>query len=150
MSGETTNNSASNNRLQTGGASKTVQDRVDAVTDKVGDALDRGRSGIAGSAQSAGDSLSADIAKLRDDIHAIQQTLAKFASDAGGEALDTAQSIGSAVRGAASDMASAAKEQTKTLTSEVESAARRHPLGTIGAALLAGVIIGMVSRRRRA
>jgi ElaB/YqjD/DUF883 family membrane-anchored ribosome-binding protein len=146
MSAETANTSANNNWSQTDGEMPCV----DTLKDKVGDALDRGKSGIAASAHSASDSLSADIAKLREDMAAIQQTLSKFASDAGGEAVNTAQSVGSAVSGAASEMASAAKKQAKTLASEIESAAREHPLGTIGAAVLAGIIIGKVSRGWRA
>jgi ElaB/YqjD/DUF883 family membrane-anchored ribosome-binding protein len=46
-------------------------------------------------------------------------------------------------------MASSAKEQAKTLVSKVENMARRNPLGTIGATLLAGVVIGMMSRGGR-
>jgi ElaB/YqjD/DUF883 family membrane-anchored ribosome-binding protein len=127
--------------------------RVDALKDDVANALDRGRANIAASASAAGDSLTADVAKLREDMAAIQQTLSKLAASAGGEAVKTAQSVGSAVASqvgdVASEMASTAKEQAKTLLSEVESMARRNPLGTVGATLLVGVIIGMMSRGGR-
>jgi hypothetical protein len=36
----------------------------------------------------------------------------------------------------------------KTFASEVETMTRRNPLGAIGATLLVGVIIGMMSRGR--
>jgi ElaB/YqjD/DUF883 family membrane-anchored ribosome-binding protein len=127
--------------------------RVDALKDNVADALDRGRSGIAASAGTAGDSLSTEVAKLREDMAAIQQTLSKFATSAGSEAFKTAQNVGSAVASqvgdVASEMASSAKEQAKTLVSEVENMARRNPLGTVGATLLVGIIIGMMSRGGR-
>jgi ElaB/YqjD/DUF883 family membrane-anchored ribosome-binding protein len=142
---------------QSGGASKVnqaPQSRTDALKTDVGNALERGRSGIADSAQAAGDSLSSDVAKLRADIAAIQQTMSKFASQAGGEAVKTAQSVGSAVASqigdVATEMASATKEQAKTFASELENMARKNPLGTIGATLLVGVIIGMMSRGGRA
>jgi ElaB/YqjD/DUF883 family membrane-anchored ribosome-binding protein len=131
----------------------------DTLKDKVGDALERGKSGVADSAQNAGDNLSQDVAKLREDMAAIQKTLAKFASEAGSEAAKTAQNVGSAVASqvgdvatqvgeAASEYASAATQQVKTFASEMENMARKNPLGTIGATLLVGVVIGMMSRGR--
>ena len=48
----------------------------------------------------------------------------------------------------ASDVAASAKEQVKTFASEVENMARKNPLGTIGATLLVGVVLGMMSRGR--
>ena len=130
-----------------------VSGRVDALKDTVTDALDRGKTNIAASAGAAGDSLASDVAKLREDLASVQQTLSRLAASAGGEAFKTAQSVGSAVASqvgdVASDMASSAKEQAKTLVSEVENMARRNPLGTIGATLLAGVVIGMMSRGGR-
>ena len=130
-----------------------VSGRVDALKDTVADALDRGKTNIAASASAAGDSLTTDVAKLREDLAAVQQTLSRLATSAGGEAFKTAQSVGSAVASqvgdVASDMAASAKEQAKTLLSEVEGMARRNPLGTVGATLLVGVIIGMMSRGGR-
>ena len=132
---------------------------VEALKDKVGDALDRGKSGLADSAYSAGDSLNQDVAKLREDMAAIQKTLSKFASEAGNEAVKTAQNVGSAVASQVGDMANqvgetaseyaaAATQQAKTFASEIEVMARRNPLGTIGATLVVGVLIGMMSRGR--
>ncbi len=153
-----------------GKGSPSVQSRVEAVKDKVGDALDRGKSGIADSAYAAGDSLSQDMTKLREDMASIQQTLSKLMSESGNEAYKTARNVGSAVAsqvgGVASDvasqvgdvandvaakageMASSAAAQAKTFASEMESMARRNPLGTIGASVLVGVVIGMMSRSR--
>ena len=39
-------------------------------------------------------------------------------------------------------------QQVKTFASEMENMARKNPLGTIGATLLVGVVIGMMSRGR--
>jgi ElaB/YqjD/DUF883 family membrane-anchored ribosome-binding protein len=134
-------------------AGQTAQSRVDTLKSDVGNALERGRSGIADSAQTAGTDLASDVSKLRADIASIQQTMAKFVSQAGGEATRTAQSVGSAVAsqigGVASDMASATTAQAKTFASELETMARKNPLGTIGVTLLAGVIIGMITRGGR-
>lgn len=153
---DTTRQSTGNNWAQSGSpankGNQNTQGRVDALKDKVGDALDRGKSGIADSVHATGDSLADDMAKLRQDMATIQQTLSKFVSEAGGEAVKTAQSVGSAVASqvseVATDMANSAKEQAKTFASEMENMARRNPLGTIGATLLVGVVIGMMSRGR--
>ena len=94
------------------------------------------------------------MAKLRADISSIQQTLAQFASQAGGQAFKTAQTVGNVVASqigdVATDVASATKEQVKTFASELEVMARKNPLATIGVTLLTGVIIGMISRGGRA
>ena len=116
--------------------------------DQVTDALDRGRSGIAELADTASDNLSRDVAKLREDLAQMQKTVSKFASDAGGEAYKAVQDVGSAVASQVGDAASTAKEQIKTVASEIETMTRRNPLGAIGATLLVGVIIGMMSRGR--
>jgi ElaB/YqjD/DUF883 family membrane-anchored ribosome-binding protein len=134
--------------------SKIAQDRVDGLKEKVGDALDRGKSGIADSAHTAGDSLSRDIARLHEDIAAIQHTLSQFAAEVGGEALKTARNVGSAAKSqvgdAAGDIASAATVRAKSVASKFESMTRTNPLGAIAATLLVGMIVGMVLRRGKA
>ena len=60
----------------------------------------------------------------------------------------TVQRIGEAVASQVGEVASSAKEQVKTFASEVETMTRRNPLGAIGATLLVGVVIGMMSRGR--
>ena len=59
-------------RPQAGGAanlaSQTAQGRVDTLRSDVGNALERGRSGIADSAQTAGTDLASDVSKLSADI----------------------------------------------------------------------------------
>lgn len=152
MSAETTRPSTGTNWSQPPASNTRTQSAADALKDQVGDALDRGKAGISESAKVAGDSLAEDLFKLREDMARMQQTLSKFASTAGGEAYRTAQTVGAAVASqvgeVASEVASGAKEQAKTLASEVESMARRNPLGTIAATLLIGVVIGMMSRGR--
>jgi ElaB/YqjD/DUF883 family membrane-anchored ribosome-binding protein len=47
-----------------------------------------------------------------------------------------------------SDLANSAKEHAQTFASELEGMARRNPLGTIAGALVVGVVLGMMTRRR--
>jgi ElaB/YqjD/DUF883 family membrane-anchored ribosome-binding protein len=45
------------------------------------------------------------------------------------------------------DIASTATEQAKTFASELESMARRNPIGAMAGAVLVGVLIGALGRR---
>ena len=44
-------------------------------------------------------------------------------------------------------MASTATDQAKTFASEVESMARRNPIGAMAGAVMVGILIGMLGRR---
>jgi ElaB/YqjD/DUF883 family membrane-anchored ribosome-binding protein len=46
------------------------------------------------------------------------------------------------------DFAAAATEQAKTFASELENMGRRNPLGAIAAALMVGILIGLLGRGR--
>jgi ElaB/YqjD/DUF883 family membrane-anchored ribosome-binding protein len=52
------------------------------------------------------------------------------------------------VRSAADDVAQAASQQVTTFASELIAMTRRNPLGTLAAATLAGIVIGLVARGR--
>jgi ElaB/YqjD/DUF883 family membrane-anchored ribosome-binding protein len=132
---------------------------ADDLKNQVGDALDRGRSGISESANAARDSLADDMTKLREDMARMTETLSKFASEAGGEAAKTARTVGAAVAsqvgsaassvaGGAADAMNAASEHAKTFASELEGFARRQPLGALAGALVVGVVVGLMSRGR--
>ena len=100
-----------------------------------------------------------DLSDLRRDVARLSDTLARLASQAGGEAVQAvrnasqtfASQVSSAAGGVAdagAELASSAKERAKTFASELEGMARRNPLGTIAGALVVGVIIGMMSKGR--
>jgi hypothetical protein len=129
------------------------------LKDAVGDAIQRGKAGIAESAAGVRDSLAVDLTKLRADIAGMQETVSKFASQAGGEAARAARNVGQAVASQAghaageiadvgSDVAAAATRQVRTIGSELENIVRRNPVGIITGALLAGVLIGAFWRIR--
>jgi len=111
------------------------------------------------SRDAGGDALNDEVQKLRRDVASLTDTLARLATQVGGEAAKTVRSAGQsfsaqvgsaagAVADAGSDLASSAKQHAKTFASELEETARRNPLGTIAGALLVGVVIGMMSRGR--
>ncbi len=99
------------------------------------------------------------LEELRREFASLKDHVARFASQAGGEAAksirgvreNVAAQVGGAASGvtdAGSDLMSSATEQAKTFAAELEGMARRNPLGTIAGAVLVGVVIGMMSRGR--
>jgi len=162
MSADTSSNQAygsSSPRPSAQPLGQTLQSSAEALRNDVGDAIDRGRSNIAGSAHAAGDNLAEDLARLRADMAKMQETLSTFVSEIGGEAARTMSSVGhsvvkevgsaaSSIADAGAEIAGSAKDQAKTLASELEATARKNPLGTLAAALLAGIVIGMMTRGR--
>ena len=67
-----------------------------------------------------------------------------------GDALERGQAAVSHASETASDMAETATQQVKTFASELENMAKRNPLGTIGGAVVVGVLIGLLARGRTA
>jgi ElaB/YqjD/DUF883 family membrane-anchored ribosome-binding protein len=99
------------------------------------------------------------LSQLSRDVASLKDTFALLASQVGGEAVKTmrnmresvASQVGDAASGVAdtgADLATSARQQVKTFTSELEAMARRNPLGTIAGTLVVGVIVGMMSRGR--
>ena len=109
--------------------------------------------------QGPADGLGEVMGQFSRDVASLKDTFTRFASQLGDAGTKTvrnvsqtvASQVGSATSSMAdtgSDLASSAKEHAKTFASELESMARRNPLGTIAGALLVGVVIGMMSRGR--
>jgi ElaB/YqjD/DUF883 family membrane-anchored ribosome-binding protein len=124
----------------------------------VSESVTRGKEAIGAAATDAMNSAGSDLQSLRSDLNSLKDTVAKFVSQAGGEAAKSARevasnlagqvgSVASDVAGKSAEMASAASDQAKTFASELESMARRNPIGAIAGALLVGVLIGMMGRR---
>jgi ElaB/YqjD/DUF883 family membrane-anchored ribosome-binding protein len=65
-----------------------------------------------------------------------------------GDAVDRGQAAFSQASAAANEMAGSAKQQVTTFASELEAMTRRNPLGTVAGAVMAGVLIGLLARRR--
>jgi ElaB/YqjD/DUF883 family membrane-anchored ribosome-binding protein len=67
-----------------------------------------------------------------------------------GDALERGQAAVSHASDTAGDMAEIATKQVKTFASELETMAKRNPLGTIAGAVVIGVLIGLLARGRTA
>jgi ElaB/YqjD/DUF883 family membrane-anchored ribosome-binding protein len=122
------------------------------------DSVARGKDAISAVTEEAMNSAKSDITALRADLNGLKDTVTKFISQVSNKAAKSAREVTSSMadqvgsvatnyadKGA--EMTSAASEQAKTVTTELEGMARRNPLGTIAAAVLIGVFIGLLGRR---
>ena len=124
----------------------------------VSDAFARGKDAVGAAAKDARNSAGSDLQSLQADLNGLKETVTKFMSEAADQAAKTAREVSSQVTSRVSDvagdladrgsaMASTATEQAKTFASEVESMARRNPIGAIAGAVLVGIMIGVLGRR---
>jgi len=124
----------------------------------VSDSVARGRDAIGAAASDAMNAASSDLQSLRADLNGLKDTLSKFMAEAGNEAAKSAREVTSNLADQASgvaqnvadksaEIASATTQQVKTFASELENMARRNPIGAMAAAVLVGVLIGVMGRR---
>jgi ElaB/YqjD/DUF883 family membrane-anchored ribosome-binding protein len=122
------------------------------------DSVAKGKDAISAVTAEAMNAAGSDLTALRADLNGLKDTVAKFISQVSSEAAKSAREVTSSVAdqvgsvasdyvGKGAEMTSAANEQAKTIASELESMARRNPLGAIAGAVLIGVLIGWLGRR---
>src|ERR1700732_2798611 len=103
--------------------------------------------------------MNTDLQSLRKDLNNLKDTGAEFVTQAGTDAVKTARdatsNVASQVGNAASnvaergsEIATTASKQAKTFASEFETLGRNNPLGAMVAALMVGVLIGLIGRGR--
>jgi ElaB/YqjD/DUF883 family membrane-anchored ribosome-binding protein len=130
----------------------------DPKANSVSDSLNRGKDAVTAAANDAVDSSGADLQAIRNDLNSLKDTLSRFMSQASNEAVKTARQVTSNVAGQVTDVASdladrgsqyasSASHQVKTFATELESIARRNPLGALAGAVAIGVLIGITGRR---
>ena len=132
--------------------------KVSAAASGIGDSVNRGKDAIADATNDAANSAGSDLQAIRNDLNGLRDTLSRFTSQASSEAVKSARQVTSAVAGQVSDvasdlanrgsqLASSAGDQAKTFATELESMARRNPLGVLAGAVAVGVLIGIMGRR---
>lgn len=100
-----------------------------------------------------------DLKMLREDLSNLTNTVKALVTqkkeELVGSARDMKANVASQVGDAAanlanrgSELANSASQQAKTFASEVEAMGRANPLGAMAAALLVGVLIGLMGRGR--
>src|ERR1700730_17332948 len=127
-------------------------------TPSISESVARGKEAIGAAATDAMNSAGSDVQSLRADLNSLKDTVAKFVSQAGGEAAKSAREVTSNVAGQVSDAAndfadkgaklgSAASDHAKSFGTELENMARRNPIGALAGAVVIGVLIGLMGRR---
>jgi ElaB/YqjD/DUF883 family membrane-anchored ribosome-binding protein len=112
--------------------------------DNAADALKRGKEGLVDAASTLASEASADLESLRRDLNNLKDTVARFMSRAG----DVSSSVASQMGSAASNLAEGGANRAKGFAAELEDMGRRNPIGAMGAAVMFGILIGLLSRRR--
>jgi ElaB/YqjD/DUF883 family membrane-anchored ribosome-binding protein len=142
----------------TGSLKENARGAAAAVASSASDSLARGRDAVGAAANEAASSAGNDLQSLQADLNRLKDTVTKFMSQAADEATKSAREVSANVAGRVGDvasdiaqrssaMASTATDQAKTFASEVESMARRNPIGAMAGAVMVGILIGMLGRR---
>jgi ElaB/YqjD/DUF883 family membrane-anchored ribosome-binding protein len=133
---------------------KTQAPSKEGLRESAANSINRAKEGMSAAASDARESAGADLKALQSDLSHLKETVAMLVSRTGGEAAKSAREIAGQVSTAASDLAdkganvaSAATDQAKSLVMELETIARRNPLGALAGAVVVGVLIGMMRRR---
>jgi ElaB/YqjD/DUF883 family membrane-anchored ribosome-binding protein len=125
----------------------------------ISESVARGKEAIGTAASEAMNSAGSDLQSLRADLNSLKDTVATFVSQAGSGAAKSAREVTSNVAdqvgaaasdlaGKGAEMASAASDQAKSFAVELENMARRNPIGAMAGAVVVGVLIGLLGRRR--
>jgi ElaB/YqjD/DUF883 family membrane-anchored ribosome-binding protein len=125
----------------------------------VSESVARGRDAVSAAANDAINAAGGDLQTLRTDLNRLKETVSAFMAQATAEATRSAREASSNVvdrigdvagdiaqRG--STMASTATDQARSLASEFEDMVRRNPIGAMTGAVMVGILIGMLGRRR--
>jgi ElaB/YqjD/DUF883 family membrane-anchored ribosome-binding protein len=130
--------------METGNAGAAASRAASGVVET----LNRGKDALGSAASDALNSASSDLQALRDDLNSLRDTMTTFMSEVSTEAMRSARDVSSAVADTGAKVASDAAQRGKSLANDLEDVARRNPLGAIAGAVMVGVLIGMMGRRR--
>jgi ElaB/YqjD/DUF883 family membrane-anchored ribosome-binding protein len=154
-------NRSSESQLGGGAAQlrENVRNSAAAVGASVSESVARGRDAIGAAANSTVNAAGSDLEALRTDLNRLKETVSAFTAQATAEATKSAREISTNVVGRVGDladsiaqqgsaMASTATEQARSAASEFENMVRRNPIGAMAGAVMVGVLIGTLGRRR--
>jgi ElaB/YqjD/DUF883 family membrane-anchored ribosome-binding protein len=130
-----------------------------SVGASVSDSVASSRDAIGAAASGAVGAATNDVQALRTDFNRLKDTMSTMMAQMTQEAAKSAREVSSNVVGRVGDvaddiarrggaMASSATEQANSFVSELESLVRRNPMGAVASAVMAGILIGALGRRR--
>jgi len=120
--------------------------------------IGRGRDAIGNAASDALNAAGSELQSLRAELNNLRDTVSKYVSQAGNDAMKSAREVSTNVAGQVggmatnladrgAEMASTASAQAKGFVAEFENMTRRNPMGAMAGAVMLGVLIGMMGRR---
>jgi ElaB/YqjD/DUF883 family membrane-anchored ribosome-binding protein len=136
-----------------------VRSSAASVGASVSESVARGRDAVSAAANDAINATGGDLQTLRTDLNRLKETVSAFMAQATAEATRSAREASSNVVGRIGDvagdiaqrgstMAATATDQARSVASEFEGMVRRNPLGAMTGAVMVGILIGMLGRRR--
>ena len=98
----------------------------------------------------SGQTASHKPAHASDIVGGLVQGATDSAKNVMDDVVERGQAYAAQASSAANEMAETATQQIKTFASELEAMTRRNPIGTVAAAVVVGVLIGLLARGRSA
>jgi len=92
--------------------------------------------------------ITADLAALRDDIAKLSNSVTALVRSQAAVTTDQMMGAVDTARQKIADTASGAQDRVNALGSDLEAAVERNPLAAIAVAMSAGVLIGLMTRRK--
>jgi ElaB/YqjD/DUF883 family membrane-anchored ribosome-binding protein len=100
--------------------------------------------------EEASKDFSADLAALRDDVAKLSSSVSDFIrSQTASATTDTVADAVDNARQKISDTASKAQDHISGASADLEATIERNPLAAVLVALVAGILVGMLSRGRK-
>lgn len=136
-----------------------VRSSAASVGASVSESVARGRDAVSAAANDAINAAGGDLQTLRTDLNRLKETVSAFMAQATAEATRSAREASSNVVGRIGDvagdiaqrgstMAATATDQARSVASEFEDMVRRNPIGAMTGAVMFGILIGILGRRR--
>jgi ElaB/YqjD/DUF883 family membrane-anchored ribosome-binding protein len=131
---------------------ESVRDSAASVGASISESAARGRDAIGAAANDAVNAAGSDLQTLQSDLNRLKDTVSAFMAQVTADATRSAREVSSNVVGrvgdAAGDFARRGSAMASTTTEEFEDIVRRNPIGAITGAVMVGILIGMLGRRR--
>ena len=128
---------------------KLATNRSEADRSEIGaEDMDTTTTGVEESSLVTSETYAQDMARLQEEMSALRSTVSSLLSEARTGAAKTLKAAGDVVTHQGTALAATATDRAQSLASELESFARRKPLSAMTGALVAGIILGLLGRRR--
>jgi len=99
--------------------------------------------------EEASQDFTADLAALRDDVAKLSSSVSDFIRSQTAATTDTVTEAIDTARQKISDTANKAQDHASGVSADLEATIERNPLAAVLIALVAGILVGLLSRGRK-